>query len=274
MKPPRADDLKRAVGAAGRALSAALDIRRKAITPEMLNSSGSVSAEWYLETLGYYLAKRSLLRGVSSFDVEFKEPARLSDKQLLFELPHPEASDLLMDFHVLRRVAGNTKPEKVSVAHIAIHRGQWRRRHGAAPDPPLHPYGIEVRARHLTPAGHVSWYTLVAITMDVARRGAQLADDRLDPIEWSSLLYIVPRFSFTRLADAAACDNLFVYPQFAMERPWTTGKSSSTVRVTIWAVANGAPWPVVESVVTVVRTRSVDGVRRPVDETGGRKSGR
>ena len=176
MKPLRADDVKRAVGAAGRAISAALDVRRKAITPDMLNSTGSVSAEWYLETLWYYLSKRSLLRGVSSFDVEFKEPARLSDKQLLFELPHPEASDLLMDFHVLRRAVGGKTSEKVSVAHVAIHRGQWRRRHGAAPDPPLHPYGIEVRARHLTPARHVSWYTLVAMTMDVARRGAQLAD--------------------------------------------------------------------------------------------------
>ena len=66
MKPLRANDVKRAVGAAGRAISAALDIRRKAITPDMLNSTGSVSAEWYLETLWYYLAKRSLLRGVRS----------------------------------------------------------------------------------------------------------------------------------------------------------------------------------------------------------------
>ena len=267
----RADNVKRAVGAAGRAISAALDIRRKTITPDMLNSTGSVSAEWYLETLWYYLAKRSLLRGVSSFDVEFKEPARLSDKQLLFELPHPEANDLLMDFHVLRRAVGGKTSKKVSVAHIAIHRGQWRRRHGAAPDAPLHPYGIEVRARHLTPSRHVSWYTLVAMTMDVARRGVQIADDRLDPVDWGSLLYIVPRFSFTRLADAAVCDNLFVYPQFALERPWTTGKSSCTARVTIWAVANDAPWPVVESVVTVVRTRSADGMRRPVAETGSRK---
>jgi hypothetical protein len=39
--------------------------------------------------------------------------------------------------------------------------------------------------------------------------------------------------------------------------------------VTIWAVANEAPWPVAEVLVTVVRTSLVDGVRRPVDENGG-----
>jgi hypothetical protein len=38
-------------------------------------------------------------------------------------------------------------------------------------------------------------------------------------------------------------------------------------------VANEAPWPIAESVVTVVRTSLVDGVRRPVDENGVAKAG-
>jgi len=53
-----------------------------------------------------------------------------------------------------------------------------------------------------------------------------------------------------------------------MAKPWTRGKTSSTARVTFWAVANAEPWPIAESVVTVVRTSVVDGVRRPVDENG------
>jgi hypothetical protein len=38
--------------------------------------------------------------------------------------------------------------------------------------------------------------------------------------------------------------------------------------VTIWAVAFEDPWPVASSVVTVVRTSLVEGVRKPVDERG------
>ena len=113
----------------------------------------------------------------------------------------------------------------------------------------------------------MSWYTLVAVIMDVARRGMQFVDprdDRLDP----HLLYVVPRFSFTPLAAAAAQDNLFVYPQFEIEQPWAPGKTSASARVTYWAAANDAPWPLVESVVTVVRTSVVNGVRRPIDEHG------
>ena len=34
---------------------------------EMLNSAGSVSAEWYLETAWHYLWKQGLLEGISSF---------------------------------------------------------------------------------------------------------------------------------------------------------------------------------------------------------------
>src|SRR5689334_4657480 len=109
MSPLPATGVGRAVGAA---ISAALDARRKPIVPDMLNSAGSVSAEWYIETLWHYLAKKSLRQGVSSFDVEFKQPARLADKTLHFALPHPEADDLVMDFHVLRRTAGVKKPEK------------------------------------------------------------------------------------------------------------------------------------------------------------------
>ena len=92
------DDVRKAVGAAGKAVDAAskalgavLDTRHKGIVPEMLNSAGSVSAEWYIETLWHYLHKRKLLQGVRSFDVEFKQPARLADKQLHFSLPHPDA---------------------------------------------------------------------------------------------------------------------------------------------------------------------------------------
>ena len=72
MKPLRAADVRRAVDAAGRAITAALDMRHKPIVSDMLNSAGSVSAEWYIETLWHYLAKRQLLQGVSSFDVEFR----------------------------------------------------------------------------------------------------------------------------------------------------------------------------------------------------------
>jgi hypothetical protein len=267
MKPLRAADVRRVVDAAGRAITAALDMRHKPIVSDMLNSAGSVSAEWYIETLWHDLAKRALLQGVSSFDVEFRQPARLADKQIHFSLPHPEADDLVMDFHVIRVPPEGKKPEKVPVARIAIHRGTRRRRHGVAPDPPTHPYGIEVRTRHLNATRQVSWYTLVAVIMDVARRGAQFADDRIDR-EDDTLLYIVPRFTFTPLVDATLRHNLFVYPEFAMAQRWAKGRTSATARVTFWAVANAAPWPIAESIVTVVRTSLVDGVRRPVDENG------
>ncbi len=272
MRVPRRDDVRKAVGAAGKAVDAAskalgavLDTRHKAIEPEMLNSAGSVSAEWYIETLWHYLHKRSLVKGVSRFDVEFKQPARLADKQLHFSLPHPDQDDLVMDFHVLRPDGSRKARTRVPVAHIAIHRGSHRRRHGVAPDPPAHPYGIEIRERHLNNARQVSWYTLVSVIMDVARRGLQFVDprdDRLDP----HLLYVVPRFTFTPLAAAAAQDNLFVYPQFEVEQPWARGRTSATARVTYWAAANHAPWPIAESVVTVVRTSLVNGVRRPIDD--------
>ncbi|MGD9902447.1 MAG: hypothetical protein AB7U83_03170 [Vicinamibacterales bacterium] len=261
------DAAGKAVGAAGKAIGAALDTRHKPITAEMLNSAGSVSAEWYIETLWHYLHKKAMLQGVRSFDVQFKQPARLGDRQLHFTLPHPDQDALVMDFHVLRADRGARTRAKVPVAHIAIHRGSHRRRHGVAPEPPAHPYGIEIRERHLNSARQVSWYTLVAVIMDVARRGLQFddpRDDRLDP----HLLYVVPRFSFTPLSAATAQPNLFVYPEFAVEQPWTRGKTSATARVTYWAVANEAPWPLVESVVTVVRTSLVNGVRRPVDDSG------
>ena len=263
MTPLRPADVRRAVGAA---LTAALDTRQKPIVPEMLNSAGSVSAEWYIETLWHYLWKRGLLQGVSRFEVEFRQPARLSDKRLHFALPHPDADDLVMDFHVLRDSDGVKTRQRVPVARITIRRGIRRRRPGVAPDPPEHPYGIEVRSRHLNAAKHVSWYTLVAVVMDVARRGLQFADTAVDRAD-DHLLYIVPRFNFTPLADATLRDNLFVYPHFAVDTAWAPGRSSATARVTFWAVANGAPWPIAESVVTVVRTTLVDGLRRPVDET-------
>jgi hypothetical protein len=263
MRVPRPADVRKAVGAAGKAVGAAgkaigavLDTRHKPITAEMLNSAGSVSAEWYIETLWHYLHKRGLLQGVSRFDVEFKQPARPADKQLHFSLPHPDLDDLVMDFHVLRPDGTGKARTPVPVAHIAIHRGSHRRRHGVAPDPPAHPYGIEIRERHLNSARQVSWYTLVAVIMDVARRGLQFVDpaqDLLDP----HLLYIVPRLN-----------NLFVYSQFELDKTWARGRTSATARVTYWAVANDAPWPLAESVVTVVRTSLVDGVRRPVDEQG------
>lgn len=267
MKTSRTAAVRHAVGAARSALSAALDTRHRPIVSEMLNSAGSVSAEWYIETLWHYLQKRALLHGVSSFDVEFRQPARLDDKQVYFALPHPEAEDWVMDFHVMRRPEAKKKAEKVPVARITIHRGVRRRRHGVAPDPPLHPYGIEVRTRHLNAQRHVSWYTLVSVIMDVARRGLQFMDERIDRVD-DRLLYIVPRFSFTPLADTTICDNLFIFPEFAVEQPWAKGRTSAMARVTYWAVSNAAPWPIAESVVTVVRTSVVDGQRRPVDENG------
>ena len=84
----------------------------------MLNSAGSVSAEWYIETLWHYLNKRKLLQGVRSFDVEFKQPARLADQQLHFSLPHPERDGLVMDFHVLRAgTAGKKRSPGPGRAH-------------------------------------------------------------------------------------------------------------------------------------------------------------
>jgi len=215
------------------------------------------------------LHKDGLLQGVSRFEVEFKQPARPADRQLHFVLPRLERDDLVMDFHVMRRNAADKARTKVPVAHISIHRGSHRRRPGVAPDPPTHPYGIEVRERHLNGSREVSWYTLVAGIMDVARRGLQFTDpatERLDP----HLLYIVPRFSFTPLAAASARSNLFVYPHVMVEQPWAPGRTSATARVTYWAVANDAPWPLVESVVTVVRTTMVGGVGKPISEEDGR----
>ena len=141
----------------------------------MLNSAGSVGAEWYVEALWHYLSKQSLLQGVSAIEVEFEQPATLADRQLVFSLPRPEADDLVMAFHVLRAPAGGGKVP-VPVATIRIHRVRRRRLAADAPDPPHHPYGIEIRARHLNHARQVSWHTMVALTMDVARRGAQFAD--------------------------------------------------------------------------------------------------
>jgi hypothetical protein len=109
---------------------------------------------------------------------------------------------------------------------------------------------------------------MVALSMDVARRGAQFADtaanERLD----ATRLYVVPGFTFTPLADAAAQANLFVYPEFSLEEPWSAGRTSVSARVVVWAVAYEDPWPLASSVVTVVRTNLVAGVRRPVDERG------
>ena len=68
MKPLRAAEVRRVVGVAGQALTAVLDTRHRIIDSSMLNSAGSVSAEWYIETLWHYLAKRSLVQGVSSID--------------------------------------------------------------------------------------------------------------------------------------------------------------------------------------------------------------
>ena len=267
MKRLQARDVRRVVDAAGHALSAALGTRSKIIDASMLNSAGSVSAEWYVETLWHYLFKQRMLDGVSSLDVVFKQPARLSDRQLHFALPHPEAEHLVMDFHVRRRADGSSRTDRIPVAQITVQRQPRRRRPGVAPDPPVHPYGIEVRRRHLNSAKRVSWHTMVGVIMDVARRGAQFTDPRLDRLD-RSLLYIVPRFTFTPLGDALAQDNLFIYPEFAAGQPWAPGKTSSTARVTFWAVAHEAPWPIAESVVTVVRTSLVDGARRPVDEDG------
>ena len=270
MKRLRAEDVRRVVGAAGEALTAVLETRTKLIEPSMLNSAGSVSAEWYVETLWHYLFKKDLLQGASSLEVEFRQPALLSDRQLHFALPHPDANDLVMAFHVMRRPAGAKRAEKVAVASIRVDRKTHRRRHGVSPEAPYHPYGIEVRRRHLNSRGRVSWHTMVSVIMDVARRGAQFADPRIDRFD-PALLYIVPRFTFTPLGDAVAQDNLFIYPEFALDQPWQPGKTSATARVTYWAVANDTPWPISESLVTVVRTSLVDGVRRPVDERGERR---
>jgi hypothetical protein len=275
VKVPSQRVVTRAVGAAGRALLSVLESRHAKIEPAMLNSAGSVSAEWYIETLWHYLWKSGMLEGVSSFDVTFRHPARLEDKQIHYLLPHRAATDLVMDFEVRRKVAGTKKDvEPVPVAHIAIHRSRSRSRRGVAPEPPIHPYGIEVRQRHLNSDGCVSWYTLVSVIMDVARRGAQFHDPRVDILD-PTLLYIVPGFSFTPLADAKAEPNLFIYPDFSFDQPWVDGKTSTSARVVYWAVANDLPRPIAESVVTVVRTSLVDGVRRPVDENGkpvGKKS--
>jgi hypothetical protein len=267
MKRLRATDVRQMVGAAGHAITAVLHTRSQRIEPAMLNSAGSVSAEWYVETLWHYLAKRSSLQGVSSLDVEFRQPARPADGQLHFAVPHPEADDLVMAFHVLRRPQGAGRPERVPVALIRVHRHPRRRRAGVSPEPPCHPYGIEVRRRHLNSEKRVSWHTMVSMIMDVARRGVQFADPPIDRLD-RTRLYIVPRFTFTPLGEAAAEDNLFIYPEFALAQPWVAGKTSATARVTMWAVAHEAPWPIAESLVTVVRTSLVNGVRRPVDEHG------
>jgi hypothetical protein len=136
-----------------------------------------------------------------------------------------------------------------------------------APEAPYHPYGIEVRQRHLNSSGAVSWYTLVSVIMDVARRGAQFNDPRADRFD-PTLLYIVPAFSFTPLADAKAEPNLFIYPELSIDHAWASGKTSAVMRVVYWAVSNDYPKPIAESTVTVVRTSLVDGARRPVDENG------
>jgi hypothetical protein len=268
MKPLRALDVIHAVGAAGRAVSAAIDSRQARIVSEMLNSAGSVAAEWYVEALWHYLSKRKLLQGVSGIEVEFEQPATPGDKHVFFSLPRPEADDLVMGFHVLRVAAGDKRKVPVPVARIRIQRAKRRRLAADAPDPPQHPYGIEIRERHLNHAGQVSWHTMVALTMDVARRGAQFADSMGAEQPDATRLYVVPRFSFTPLADAAAQPNLFVYPEFALEEPWVDGRTSVSARVTIWAVAFDDPWPLASSVVTVVRTSLVAAVRRPVDERG------
>ena len=113
MKPLRAADVRRVVGAAGEALTAALETRSRRIEADMLNSAGSVSAEWYVETLWHYLFKRNLLQGVSSLDVVFKQPARPSDKMVHFALPRPEDREIAMAFHVRRR--GPSGVERVPV---------------------------------------------------------------------------------------------------------------------------------------------------------------
>ena len=268
MKPLRAVDVIHAVGVAGRAVSAALDARRARITSDMLNSAGSVAAEWYVEALWHYLSKRKLLQGVSSVDVEFDRPAVLGDKQIVFSLPHPEADDLVMAFSVLRTPSAGGRKVPVPVANIKIHRARRRSLVADAPDPPQHPYGIEIRARHLNEANQVSWHTMVALMMDVARRGAQFADASAQDILDATRQYVVPGFSFTPLADAAAQPNLFVYPEFSLQQPWTAGRTSAAARVTIWAVAYEDPWPLASSLVTVVRTSVVAGSRRPVDDRG------
>jgi len=268
MKPLRAADVIHAVGVAGRAVSAALDTRRARIVSEMLNSAGSVAAEWYVEALWHYLSKRKLLQGVSAVEVEFEQPARLADKQVVFSLPHPEADDLVMGFHVLRAPSSGGRKVPVPVARLRIHRARRRRLAADAPDPPHHPYGIEIRERHLNHARQVSWHTMVAMMMDVARRGAQFADAAVYEQPDPTRQYVVPGFTFTPLADAAAQANLFVYPEFSLEQAWVAGRTSSSARVIIWAVAHEDPWPLASSVVTVVRTSLVAGARRPVDERG------
>jgi hypothetical protein len=251
-----------------RAVSAALDKRKVKITPDMLNSAGSVGAEWYVEALWHYLSKRSQLQGISAVDVEFSNPALPSDRELLFSPPKAQADDFVMGFHVLR--AGTVRPARVAVpvATVRVHRARRRSLAAEAPDPPLHPFGIEIRARHLNQLRQVSWHTMIAMTMDVARRGSQLADaaavERVDPTRQ----YVVPRFSFTPLADAAAQPNLFVYPDFSLTQSWAGGRTSVVARVTIWAVAHEDPWPLASSLVTVVRTAVVGSTRRPVDEAG------
>ena len=272
MKPLRAADVIQAVSVAGRAVSAALDSRRARITSDMLNSAGSVAAEWYVESLWHYLSKRKLLQGVSAVDVEFERPATLNDKQIVFSLPHPEADDLVMAFQVLRTPSAGGRKVPVPVARIRIHRTRRRRLAAEAPDPPQHPYGIEIRARHLNQARQVSWHTMVALSMDVARRGAQFADTAAQERFDATRQYVVPGFTFTPLADAAAQANLFVYPEFSLEQPWVSGRTSAAARVIIWAVAHEDPWPLASSVVTVVRTTLVGAARMPVDERGGARA--
>jgi hypothetical protein len=231
MKALRSKDVRRAVDVAGRVIGSVLDTRHRPIVPEMLNSAGSVAAEWYVETLWHYLAKRSLLGGVSRLEVEFEQPARLSDRQIHFSLPHRAGDHFAMHFHVRRRTGDGKKTGLESVATISVHGGS-RRRHGVAPEPPFHPYGLEVRERNLNSAHNVSWFTLVTIIMDVARRGAQFTDSGIQHLD-PTLLYVVPRFSFTPFASAAAQHNLFIYSQFAIERPWVAGKTSTAVRITM-----------------------------------------
>src|SRR5262245_26314771 len=178
-----------------RAVSAALDKRKVKITPDMLNSAGSVGAEWYVEALWHYLSKRSQLQGISAVDVEFSNPALPVDRELLFSVPKPQADDFVMGFHVLRAGAVRTTRVAVPMPTLRVHLSSRRILAAESPDPPLHPFGIEIRARHLNHLRQVSWHTMIAMTMDVARRGCQLADgaavERFDPTRQ----YVVPRFS-------------------------------------------------------------------------------
>ena len=174
MKPLRAVDVIHAVGVAGRAVRHSTPARPH--PSHMLNSAGQCR-------------RRVVCRIPLALPVEALAAARCERHRCRVRAAGNAcrpAGVLLAAAARSRRsrdglpraapAAGWPSKAPVPVARIRIHRARQRRLPADVPDPPHHPYGIEVRARHLNEAKQVSWHTIISMAMDVARRGAQFAD--------------------------------------------------------------------------------------------------